>query len=308
MPAPRITQFSMNLTQLKTFLVLADCLNVTETAEKLFCSQPSVSIKIKKLETSMAAVLFERSGNRLRLTEQGKIFRQYAEEILRLNSMAREHIHRYSDPECGKICIGASHFSGVYLLPQLIAEYRKTSPGVEISLSIHSSRQLIRTLENREVDILVMSDRIDFDPRHYHSHTFFPDESVLVVSPKNPLAAHPQCQIRDILRETFLIKPNHSETRKFLTHTLGELVCSQLSTMEINTLEGIKQCVMNNLGISIISRLAVKNELESGQLVEIRLENFTFKRGISYIHHKDKLLSPATERFLHLLDGLRTAA
>lgn len=294
----------MNPTQLKTFLVLADCLNVTETAEKLFCSQPSVSIKIKKLEASLAAVLFERSGNRLRLTEQGKIFRQYAEEILRLNSLAREHIHRYSDPECGKIFIGASHFSGVYLLPQIIAEYRKNAPGVELSLSIQNSRQLIRALENREVDILIMSDRIDFDPRHYHSRTFFPDESVLVVSPENPLSARPQCQVRDILRETFLIKPNHSETRKFLIHNLGELLCSKLSTMEINTLEGIKQCVLNNLGISIISRLAVKNELESGQLVEIKLENFTFKRGISYIYHKDKLLSPAAERFLTLLDNL----
>lgn len=294
----------MNFTQLKTFLVLADCLSVTETAEKLFCSQPAVSIKIKKLESSLAVVLFERSGNRLHLTEQGKIFRRYAQDMLNLNHLAREHIHRYDDPARGKISIGASHFAGVYLLPEVMSRYKKSTPNVELSLSIHTSRQLIRSLENREVDMLVMSDRIDFDPRHYHCHTFYPDESVLVVSPQNPLANHPSCSLQDILSQTFLIKPNHSETYKFLAQHLGELFGTRLSTMEISTLEGIKQCVMSNLGISIISRLAVRNELQCGQLVEVNLDNLAFRRGIRYIYHKDKRLSPAAERFLTLLDAL----
>lgn len=296
---------AMNFTQLKTFVVLAECLNVTETAEKLFCSQPSVSIKIKKLEDTLGVTLFDRSGNRLHLTEQGKIFRRYAQDMLHLNHLAREHIHRYDDPAYGKISIGASHFTGTYFLPHILAEYKKTAPDVEFSLNILSSRQLLRSLDNRDTDLLVMSDRIDIDTQHYHCHTFYPDESVLVVSPQNPLAGQNTCTLHDLLPHTFLIKPSHSETYKFLAQHLGGLLGERLTTMEISTLEAIKQCVMNNLGISVISRLAVKNELAGGQLIEIKPENLTFRRGIRYIHRKDKLLSPAAQRFLSLLKNLR---
>lgn len=292
----------MNLTQLKAFVILSECLNVTETAEKLYCTQPSVSIKIRKLESSLDTVLFERSGNRLHLTEQGRIFRQYALEIMHLTQTAAEHIRQYDDPSHGKISLGASHFTGNYLLPALIAAYKQTAPAVDISLNILGSRQLIDSLDQHETDLLIMSDQIRFDPRHYHSKTFLPDEAILIVSPENPLSQQTHCNIQDILPYTFLIKPSHSETRKFLQQQLGDTLLSQLTTMEINSLEAIKHCVMHNLGISILSRLTVKHELAGGQLIEIKLEDLTFKRGISYIYHKDKHLSPAIRRFLHMLD------
>ena len=291
----------MNLPQLKAFVTLADCASVTETAERLFCTQPAVSIKIRKLEESLDTVLFERMGNRLHLTAQGKIFYQYASEILRLLKVVQEHIHQYDDPGHGKISLGASHFVGIYLLPGLMAAYRHMAPQVELSLNILPSRQLIDSLENRDVDFLIMSDQVAFDRAHYHCHTFFADESVLVVAPGNPLARQPQCALQDILTQTFLIKPSHSQTRKFLLHHLGEALFAQLTTMEINSLEGIKQCVMHNLGISIVSRLAVADELRRGELVEVALEKLKFQRGICYIHHKARYLSPATERFLAYL-------
>ncbi|MGY4678226.1 LysR family transcriptional regulator [Ursidibacter arcticus] len=294
----------MNLNQLKTFMVLSECLNVTETAERLFCTQPSVSIKIRKLEESLNTVLFERINNRLYLTEQGKIFRAYVEKVLSTLETSIEHIHQYDDPNYGKIIVGASHFVGVYLLPKVIAQYKKLSPNVELKIEILSSQQLIQGLDNHKIDFLIMSDQVYFDPQRYISHTFFRDELILIASPLNKLANIKSCHFNELSKEQLIIKPNLSETRKFLFQHFTQAQINELNIMEINSLEGIKHCVMHNLGISIVSKLSVVNELRTNLLVEIPLQEFQFKRGINYIFQQDKYISPAMSRFIALLDQL----
>ncbi|OOR96801.1 LysR family transcriptional regulator [Canicola haemoglobinophilus] len=291
----------MNLSQLKTFMVLSECLNVTETAEKLFCTQPSVSIKIRKLEESLNTVLFERINNRLYLTEQGKIFRAYVKQMLSTLETSMEHLHQYDDPNYGKITIGASHFVGVYLLPKIIAEYKQLSPNVELSIQILPSQQLIQKLENHQIDFLIMSDQVYFDPQKYQTHRFLSDELILIASPNHPLAEKTECDFASLSQQQLIIKPSLSETRKFIFQHLNTDQIAQLKIMEFNSLEGIKHCVINELGVSIISRLAVTNELNSGLLVEIPLKNLKFERGINYIFHKDKYVSPAIQRFLSVV-------
>lgn len=294
----------MNLNQLKTFMVLSDCLNVTETAEKLFCTQPSVSIKIRKLEESLNTLLFERINNRLYLTEQGKIFKGYVEQVLATLETSVEHIHQYDDPNYGKIVVGASHFVGVYLLPKVIAQYKMLSPNVSLKIEILPSQQLIQGLDNHNIDFLIMSDHIYFDPHRYKTHTFLQDELILIASPHHPLAQQNSGCFETLKQAQLIIKPSQSETRKFLFQHFSPTQIAELNIMEINSLEGIKHCVMHNLGVSIVSKLAVMNELKAKLLVEIPLESFQFKRGINYIFQQDKHISPAMQRFISLLDGL----
>ncbi|QEH48817.1 LysR family transcriptional regulator [Aggregatibacter actinomycetemcomitans] len=296
----------MNINQLKTFIVLADCLSVTETSKRLFCTQPAVSIKIRKLEETLNTVLFERINNRLYLTEQGKIFYSYAEQVISTLEMSVEHLHQYDDPNYGKIIIGASHFVGVYLLPQVIAEYRKLSPNVELRLEILSSQQLIQGLENHSIDfIIIMSDQIYFDPQKYDVNRFLSDELILIVPPDHVLATYESCHFEQLCDELFIIKPKNSQTRKFLLQQFSKDQISLLKFMEINSLEGIKRCVMNGLGVSIISRFSVENELKMGMLKAVELGGFQFKRGINYIYHKEKRLSSAIGRFIGLLNILK---
>ncbi|MBN6070056.1 LysR family transcriptional regulator [Aggregatibacter actinomycetemcomitans] len=295
----------MNINQLKTFIVLADCLSVTETSKRLFCTQPAVSIKIRKLEETLNTVLFERINNRLYLTEQGKIFYSYVEQIISTLEMSVEHLHQYDDPNYGKIIIGASHFVGVYLLPQVIAEYRKLSPNVELRLEILSSQQLIQGLENHSIDFIIMSDQIYFDPQKYDVNRFLSDELILIVPPDHVLAAHESCCFEQLCDELFIIKPKNSQTRKFLLQQFSKDQISMLKFMEINSLEGIKRCVMNGLGVSIISRFSIENELKMGMLKAVELDGFQFKRGINYIYHKEKRLSSAIGRFIGLLNILK---
>ncbi|OOF64737.1 LysR family transcriptional regulator [Rodentibacter sp. Ppn85] len=291
----------MNLTQIRAFVVLSECLNVTETAQRLFCTQPAVSIKIKNLEQSLNTVLFERINQRLYLTEQGKIFRQYALKMLQILETAQEHIQQFNDPHYGKITFGASHFVGAYLLPQLIADYKKIAPQVEIRMDILPSHQLIQRLENHEVEFLIMSDQVMFDPLEYHVEKILTDELILVASCEHPFTQKTGVCFEQALQEILVIKPLQSQTSKFLFHQLSQEQRQQLRILEINNLEGIKQCVIQNLGISFISRQAVANELALNLMKEIKVTDRQFIRGINCIYTKTRLLSPATTHFLKLL-------
>ncbi|AYY81781.1 MULTISPECIES: LysR family transcriptional regulator [Proteus] len=293
----------MNLSQLDAFLLLADGFNVTETAERLFCTQPSVSIKIRKLEEELQTTLFERINNRLYLTPQGKVYQQYATQIINLVKSSAEHMRQFDDPSKGEIKFGASHFVGVYLLPQIMAQFRKQYPDVKLSMDISSSTQLIHKLDTQELEFLIMSDHIYLDPTEYHLDTFLIDPLVLICSPKHWLAQKKHCRFSDIASEVFLIKPEHSATRDFLLDRIKENNKEIKNVMEINSLEGIKQGVIHGLGISVLSRLSILQELESGLLCEIPFDDIQFSRGIRYFHHKEKYISPATKNFLSVLQS-----
>lgn len=293
----------MNLSQLDAFLLLANGFNVTETAERLFCTQPSVSIKIRKLEEELQTTLFERINNRLYLTPQGKVYQQYATQIINLVKSSSEHMRQFDDPSKGEIKFGASHFVGVYLLPQIMAKFREQYPEVKLSMDISSSTQLIHKLDTQELEFLIMSDHIYLDPTEYHLDTFLIDPLVLICSPEHWLAKKKHCRFSDIASEVFLIKPEHSATRDFLLDRIQENNKELKNVMEINSLEGIKQGVIHGLGISILSRLSIMQELKSGLLCEIAFDDIQFSRGIRYFYHKEKYISPATKNFLSVLQS-----
>ncbi|EKT58152.1 LysR family transcriptional regulator [Providencia burhodogranariea] len=291
----------MNLSQLDAFLLLANGYNVTETAERLFCTQPSVSIKIRKLEEELQTRLFERINNRLYLTSQGKVYQQYATQIVNLVKASSEHMRQFDDPSKGEIKFGASHFVGVYLLPQVMAQFKRQSPLVKLSMDISTSIQLIHKLDIQELEFLIMSDHIFLDPTQYHLDTFLIDPLVLICSPDHWLAKEKHCCFSDIESEVFLIKPEHSATHDFLLDKFKENNKKLMNMMEIKSLEGIKQGVIHGLGISIVSRLSITQELKAGLLCEITLDDISFNRGIRYVYHKEKYISPSTTNFLSTL-------
>ncbi|MGK5721840.1 LysR family transcriptional regulator, partial [Proteus mirabilis] len=235
----------MNISQINAFLLLANGFNVTETAKQLFCTQPSISIKIRKLEEELQTTLFERINNRLYLTPQGKVYQKYASQLINLIKSSSEHIRQFDDPSKGNIKFGASHFVGVYLLPKIMVQFKNLFPLVNLSMDISSSMQLIHKLDTHELDFLIMSDHIYLDPNEYKINTFLIDPLVLICSPEHWLARKKHCKFSDIESENFLMKPNHSATRDFLLDKINENNIKIKNTIEINSLEGIKQGVMH---------------------------------------------------------------
>lgn len=292
----------MNLLKLQTFITLSECLSFTEAAELLYCSQPSVSMQIQSLERDLGFPLFNRIGKKLYLTTQGEHFKPYAEQIINLVHISKEHIKQLDNLSHGTLSFGASSFVGVYLLPYILSRFNKKFPGIKINMNITSSSQLKHMLETNKVEVLVLSDRIPIDEKRFVFKTFYRDELVLIVNKEHLLAKIGSCILEDLVEETFILKPDKSATRSFLEEEFKAYGFSSPNYMEISSLEAIKQGVIHGLGVSIVSSLAIKQELENGLLVEVPIRGVKFQRGIRYAFHRGSLLSPAAVELISLLE------
>lgn len=294
----------MNISKLETFLTLSKCLHFTEAAEQLYISQPAVSMQTQSLEEYLGVPLFDRIGKKLYLTKHGEQFKPYAEQIINLLHSAKDHLQQLDNLTVGTLSFGSSNFVGVYLLPALLATFKATFPTINISMKITSSNQLLHALEANEVEFLILSDQVPIDHTKFIATTFYQDELVLIAPASHPLAKKVECSWEDILHENFLLKPQKSATRTFLENKWKDIGGTISTYMEISSLEGIKQGVIHGLGISILSRFAVSQEIASGLLVEIPIKEVTFKRGINYVYHKNKHLPPAATEFISLLEKI----
>jgi LysR family transcriptional regulator, transcriptional activator of the cysJI operon len=292
----------MNLTKLQTFITLSECLNFTEAAEQLYCSQPAVSMQIQSLERDLGFPLFDRIGKKLFLTKQGEHFKPYAEQMINLFHTSKEHIKQLDNLAAGTLSFGASNFVGVYLLPAILSDFNKKYPGIKINMNITSSSHLIHMLESNKFEFLVLSDRIPIDETLFQSKTFYQDELVLIVNNQHRLAGMEECTFEDLVNETLILKPNKSATRTYLEREFKEYGFIFPNYMEISSLEAIKQAVIHGLGVSIVSSFAIKQEITNGLLVEIPIKGVKFRRGISYVHHRGKHLSPAASEFISFLN------
>ncbi|MBU7316822.1 LysR family transcriptional regulator [Paenibacillus oleatilyticus] len=293
----------MNITKLQTFLTLAECLNFTEAAEQLYCSQPAVSMQIQGLEHDFGVPLFDRVGKKLYLTKQGEQLKPYAEQIVNLLQSAKEHLQQLENLTYGTLSFGASNFVGVYLLPAALGHFNRTFPGIKINMNITSSRQLIDMLETNKVEFLIVSDQIPVDETRMQAVTFYQDELVLIVKADHRLAHEEECSLEELTAETMILKPKKSATRIYLESKFKEHGISFPSDMEISNLEAIKQGVIHGLGVSIVSKFAVQQEIKSGLLVSVPIKGVALQRGIDYVYLKNKHLSPAAKQFIALLDG-----
>ncbi|WP_409342205.1 LysR family transcriptional regulator [Paenibacillus sp. MBLB4367] len=294
----------MNMAKLQTFITLAECLNFTEAAEQLFCSQPSVSMQIQSLEHDLGVPLFDRIGKKLYLTKQGEQFKPYAEQMIHTLQAAKEHLQQLDDLSCGNLAFGASNFVGVYLLPSVLGVYNRMHPGIKINMNIASSTLLWQQLESNKLEFLVLSDQIPIDEARFEATAFARDELILIMPPGHRLAQQERCTVQELEQETIIVKPRKSATRSFLEQKFAERGVTFPREIEFNQLEAIKQGVVHGLGVSIVSKFAVKQELAGGLLACVPIEGLSFERGIRYVHYRNKHLSPAAKRMIALLDAM----
>ncbi|WP_284645535.1 LysR family transcriptional regulator [Paenibacillus silviterrae] len=293
----------MNLTKLQTFITLSECLNFTEAAEQLYCSQPTVSMQIQSLEHDLGVPLFDRIGKKLYLTKYGEHFKPYAEQIVNLFQSSKEHLHQLENLSYGTLAFGASNFVGVYLIPKILSTFSKQFPNIKINMNITSSAQLLQMLESNKLEFLVLSDQIQIDETRFQYSTFYQDELVLIVNPMHRLAEKEECSVDDLYEEVFIIKPEKSATRIFLEGIFGEVGFTPSEYIEISNHEAIKQGVIHGLGVSIVSKFSIIQEINSGLLVGVPIQGMKFQRGIRYVYNRRKHLSPAAKQFITLLDN-----
>ncbi len=297
---------AINLHQLKIFHTVARSGSFSKAAAKLLISQPSVSIQVGELERQFGVELFEPAGKSVRLTEAGRILDEYAARILGLIDETRRAIDDVKGLHRGHLLIGATQTPGTYLLPPLLGRLKEQYPHLEITFRIGGARQIQEMLLHHDLDLGLVGWKVTFPD--LETVPVVTDELVLVVAPSHRFAALPAVGIGDLSGEPFILRERGSEHREIVDDALHRAGVHITPALELEGVELVKRAVAANLGISLLSRLTVEDEVASGRLRTVPVRGLRIERVISAVYHKDRRLPRVAQAFVDLLTPPGAAA
>lgn len=272
--------------KLEAFIAVARFLNFGEAARTLNYSQSTVSEQIKSLEEYLSVRLFERIGRKVFLTEQGKKLLPYAERMVR-DAENLKNLFETGEEVSGTIMIGAAETLCTYWLPPLLKEYRSFYPAVQINIRVGICTEFPQWLQQNVVDT-AFSLYDEYNEPQLREHTLFTGETVLFAAPDHPLATVNE-PLGNLTGQTLLLPEGNSGYPmefKLLLEKRGV----KTNILEFSSLESIKQCVKNGLGVSLLPEMAIKEELKRGELVKLRWKSSIKVKG-QMVFHRDKWMS-----------------
>lgn len=281
----------ITLRQLEVFTEVLKCGSTTQASSALSLSQSAVSAALSDLETQLSVRLFDRVGKRLVVNEHGRLLYPKAMALL---EQAGEIEHLFQS-EAGALRIAASSTIGNYILPKMIAGYRRDFPAVPLELNVGNSRDVINAVADFRVDLGLIE-----GPCHMPdllTQTWQLDELVVFAAPDHPLLQAP-VTLDALAQAPWILREAGSGTREVVEHILLSHLPHFDLVMELGNSEAIKHAVRYGIGISCLSRRVIEEQLQTGVLVEVPVPLPRLNRALYLIHHRQKHMSKALERFL----------
>jgi DNA-binding transcriptional LysR family regulator len=297
------------LQQLRILKAVATEKNFTKAAEILYLSQPSLSKQIKTLEKNLDIPLINRENNKISLTENGKVFLQYAERILALCEESCRALIDLKNGDRGNLTIGASQTIGTYLMPRVLALFAQNYPQIDLKVQVNSTRLIANNVFNREIDIAVVGGEIpDELKKNLTIKHFVEDELSLIISKSHPFAKKKKINKENLYYLNFITLNSNSTIRKFIDNILIQngIETKQLKiVMQFNSIEGIKTAVSLGLGAAFVSSSAIEKEMELKTIKILKIENIRITRTLSIISNPECYKSKAFDLFYNELSTLK---
>ena len=291
----------INLDQLRIFQAVAQSRSFTRAAEIVHLTQPGISKHIKQMEQYFEVPLFDRSGKRVALTEAGAVLFEATQEIMATIEAAERRIDDLKGLRGGKLRLGSSFPVGVYILPRVLAEFRRRYPAVEVALQISLSETIEAKLLANELDLGLVSHEAR-DPRLV-ARAFMSDELLVIVAREHAWARKRRIAPRELAGETFIVAAQGAGTRAVVEERLRVQGIVLTNVMEFGNLEGAKHAVEAGLGISVQASSVVLREVAAGALHAVRLTGMDTRIQFFYARRKNTHLTHAARELIGLLEA-----
>ncbi|MER2128636.1 LysR family transcriptional regulator [Solibacillus sp. FSL H8-0523] len=289
----------MNLEELQTFIKLCEIKNFTKTAELLTMSQPTVSLHIKNLEQQFQSQLIQRSTKQISITPTGEILLDQAKQIIQLYEQTKQQILEHHHTIQGDLTIGASFTIGEYILPTLLIKLKSQHPNLSLQISIGNTEEIVAAVKKFQVDIGLIEGATN--EKSLIIQPFMKDELVVIASKEHPLAKKKQLHVSDLQNEDWVSRELGSGTQANLMHFLHANGLKVNSMLTISSNQGIKQSVINGLGISLLSKHVVERDHANGDIAILQLDTPPLFRTLSYIYSSIMLKKGNVKTFLDIL-------
>jgi DNA-binding transcriptional LysR family regulator len=288
----------VTLRQIRVFVAVARHLNFARAAEMLCLTPPAVSMQVRELEERIGLPLFDREGRNVSLTITGEYFLVYARRILATLKDAEDMVAHFKKVETGRLVIGMVS-TAQYFVPPLLGRFCQDHPGVEVSLSVGNRQTLMEQLQRNEVDLAVMGRPAKematrAEPFAVHPHVF-------IAAADHPLVRLGHVPAQALAGYNFIVREPGSGTRAVLEEYFERHGVTPHITMEMSGNETIKQAVMANMGISLLSLHTLGLELSSQRIAVIDVEGAPVLRRWHMVNLLSKVLSPPAEAFRYFM-------
>ncbi|MBU6362891.1 MAG: LysR family transcriptional regulator [Acidobacteria bacterium] len=289
----------MDLRQLLTLRTVVDKGSFSHAAEELGISQPAVSFQIRALEERIGQRLLDRSGRRVTLTDAGRVVDSHARRLLALEEEMLRDVAGLSDHLSGPLVLGSSTGPGELLLPHLLGGFKRENPEVEVSLVVQDTQTVCDRVLDDEIELGVVG-----AARPHRGLVFEPfvrDELVVICPPGHSLAKRKRIKLADLAAQPLILQQRGSGVRAVLESAFraaGIRMRDLDITLELGLQQSVRVAVLDGLGITVISRLAVERDLAEGRLVAVEVEGAVLARDFSLVRHAGRTPSRVSEGFV----------
>jgi DNA-binding transcriptional LysR family regulator len=281
--------------RLQVFHTVARLLSFTKAAESLHMTQPAVTFQVRQLEEQFNTRLFDRTHNRISLTDAGQRVYEFADRIFELYAEMENAVRDMTGEISGMLVIGASTTIAEYMLPSLLGDFKKQYPDINVHLKVSNSDGIVSMVENNDIDLGVVEAPVM--NKNLVVEECRKDRLVAIVPPQHALASLETVAVKDLLENAYIAREEGSGTREVIQEYLAD-VGMQVSdvhvSMELGSPEAIKGAVEAGMGVSIVSEVTIHKELQLGSLVALELDP-PIQRPFSFVHQKQKFRQRAMD-------------
>jgi len=295
----------MDIDKLLRFCAVVDYGSMSKAAETLYCSQPALSKQIIALEKEVGYSLFDRNGKKMTLNRNGELLYAFGRHFEREYSQLKSDLYALNCPTRREISFGATNIIGTYFLPPVLVDFKKQYPDIPVNFTLSFYPNIIDMLNQDIISFAMVpeDDEILHNPT-YICREFYDDDVVLVFHPDHPLAAFDSVPPSELMKYPYFISQVQSATRRFILSRLNAHNVQLGNVQNMFNTETIKQSIIKNMGISILSRISVETEVRHNHLKTAPLEGVNLFRKWYIIHKKNHVLSSEDTLFIEqILNG-----
>jgi DNA-binding transcriptional LysR family regulator len=292
----------MDFDQLTTFVQVSKLKSFSKAGQKVFRSQSAVSAQIRQLEQAYHAKLLDRSAKSVELTPAGEVLFEFAERLLRLRDESMQVVADRGNVVQGPVAFGANEATCLYLLPDILAEFQRRYPLVQISIYRNFSHKILQRLEEGSLDLGIVT--LPLKSPNLKMHTINRDRLRFMVSAKNPMAQRSHVTLEEIASAP-LIFPKTGYTRQVLDKLFRPYRSRLRIAMELPSIGMIKTFVAADVGISIISESFARDQVKSGEVKLLNVEGFDMYRELALVYRRDRSLPRAVQALIGMIREIR---
>jgi len=293
----------MDLWQLHIFVSVIENKSFSKASLAINLSQPTVSSHIKELEDYFKCRLLDRLGKVTEATHAGEILYKYAKELLALRDQAESTIHDFTGRLKGKLSIGGSTIPSGYIIPKLIRPFSEQFDEVSIELAVGDTLQIVEMIKKKEIEVGIVGAQI-FD-KEIKQTQLVADEMKLIVPSNHKWAKRKFIESAELFEEKFIAREKGSGTWKSILKSIEDAGFDpkKLKTrITMGNTISVIQGILNQVGISILSTIAVQDDIDKGHLKALPVKDLELNRFFYLTTSNKRTLSPICQKFIESIN------